>query len=1389
MERRRFHRQPISLSALVHPPEGRSWLCHVRDFCEDGMLLAGSSGQRFDAESTPSGTAIALHFSVASPDGQKHFRTQPKIVRFLNEGTALGVQFDGGMPDTAYDALRSFTVAAGYAAPEPGSEDDEIDEIELYEATPPGAPGFTNRDRPDATTKSDDAAAADSAAAAAPAHKQPPAPAGSAAKPRPAARAGTARQPAAKQRSGKPDEHALRDRRLTEEQARAIRERMLTVTERALGRFCNQLLATTQERLLTNARDAGTNAAQTLYFEGLDSLEKSETEVRADFTRRVLEQIRSVSDLDTVMERRRRREGGSPTKLELVDTEDFEAWLGVAEVISKAENRFEEPLFDLRAQLGLIAKPWSHKDVIPVGPAVLTWAFDDTIAPLAFRRQVRDDLYDCFSETLYKSLGNLYAALNQLLEDSRAFPPLDELRDNLARGRIRRTASGVKVDSAAYAKMDAPTREAAMAADGVGSQRVDYNPFVEAAGGDQVYGTARSLLNVGRTARQLMGQPREEMLARPDAAPNELFNSREILTALAHIESELGDASLTDERLKPRLMQVLRQQHGNSKAFSEDDFDTLDVMDNLVESIESDRLLTEGIREWVKRLEITLHKLATRDPNFLAYDPQAPHGAVRMLNQLARLGNSRDVRDGIDREVGARVDELLQKVVSEYDSNPEVFDEVVDELNPLIDRQTRTYRGNIERTVRASEGQQKLARARRHVVEAVADHMEGQQVPDLVAQLLNPGWRNLLVHTHLRHGPDSNEWRDTLGVVKQLNDQLSGKVKESDPAFVAPDALLRRIVDGLNSISFDPSKRTPLIMKLSAALVGDTTGRKAPVQSQPLEEGQAANLLGLEGLLPEVDPDIETQDSRVRESWDSAVRRARRIQVGEWLATSDARGRPLILSVAFVGDEQSAFVLVNRKGIKARELSLKEMADGLHEGQITLLDDYDLPLMERASQRMLENMHSRLAYQSSHDELTQLVNRREFERLVEQSLKESRTHEVQHALLYVDLDQFKIVNNTSGHKAGDELLKQIGDTLARALQGHDNATLARLGGDEFGVLLKEVETQAAREQSEGLLQAVRDQRFEWDGRTFNLSASMGLVFLDATTENVDTAMRHADEACYSAKDAGRNRLQEYELGDARMMQRHGIMEWVSQLDKALDDDRFVLNCQRIAPVADPDALDHYEILLTMRDELGDIMPPTDFILAAETYNRMTLVDRWVIERVLQWMADNRSRLDHSAGFSINVSGHSVNDETFPDFVLEQFSKTQAPTGKVCFEITETAAIANLENAIDFMNRMKIIGCRFSLDDFGTGLSSYSYLRHLPVDYVKIDGVFVKGIVDNPGDQAIVRSINEIAHHMGKKTIAEFVENQSVFEYLRDIGVDFVQGYEVDRPLLLEELRL
>jgi hypothetical protein len=794
VNRRKYPRQPISLSALVHPNEGRSWLCTIRDFCQEGMLLTGTGGSRSLAATGASarpGDEIALHFSVATPTGQKHFRTQATIARLTDSGNGIGVMFTQGIPDDAFSSLIEFAIASGMLSRSSAETGNVIEGEFTSDENGAGA-------RP-----------AEAAGDTQPGHRGP--------------------------HEDIPDQ-LLKDRRISDDDAGEIKNKLRRVTQRALDRICTQFFGIVDNELLVKARDAGTNAMQMMYFEGLEIIEKNQDRIRHDFIGDTLRQIDQISELEDVLERRRKRETGNSTKLELVDTEQFEEWLAVAEVISKAENRYGDQLLDLRAQLGLVAKPWTHKDVIPVGPAVLTWAFDDAVHELEFRRVVKQDVYRCFEHALMPMLGNLYSALAQMLEESGVFPSVEELRESLQRFSVRRTPSGVRMEPEAYQEMDTAVREATMAAEGISpaSPRVDHNPFAApAAGTRDLYNTARNLLSVDRRSRELLGRETDRILATPDTPPADTFATQDILSALTTIEAELGDAPLTDVRLKPRLLQLLQNQHGDRKRLNEEDYDTLNVMESLVDSLQEDSFLTEGIKEWIARLEITLNKLAARDPEFLRQEDERPHSAIQMLNQLARLGNQKDVRDGIDREVAHRVDELLNKVVSEFDENPKVFSEVVDELNPLVDKQTRAYRGNIERTVRASEGQQKLARARRAVLGEMQGRISGKEVPDLLLDLLNPGWRNLLVHTHLRKGAESHEWQDQVALVDQLWGQLDGSIKEGSDAYVDPDVLLKRVVNGLNSISFDPSKRTPLIMALSSALVGDTTGKKSDVTRSP----------------------------------------------------------------------------------------------------------------------------------------------------------------------------------------------------------------------------------------------------------------------------------------------------------------------------------------------------------------------------------------------------------------------------------------------------------------------------------------------------------------------------------------------------------------------------
>jgi len=514
---------------------------------------------------------------------------------------------------------------------------------------------------------------------------------------------------------------------------------------------------------------------------------------------------------------------------------------------------------------------------------------------------------------------------------------------------------------------------------------------------------------------------------------------------------------------------------------------------------------------------------------------------------------------------------------------------------------------------------------------------------------------------------------------------------------------------------------------------------------------------------------------------------------------SKARGRPLE-EIMRLFDENSREPVDNPVSACLRRGEVVDLADHTvlvrEDGDEVAIADSAAPIRDRAGQIIgavvvfhdvghARRLARQLSYQATHDALTGLYNRREFEQRLELAIVSAREERIEHAVCYLDLDQFKIVNDTCGHIAGDEMLRQ----LAGLLEGRVRETdiLARLGGDEFGVLLHRCSLAQARRIAESLRETVRDFRFACDDHGFEIGVSVGLVAVTADSQSLAEVMSAADVACYAAKDAGRNRLHVYEPDDRELRRRQGEMRWVARLQKALDDDRFCLYYQPIVPITGDDSGPVlYEVLLRMRDTQGEEVPPMAFIPAAERYNLMPSIDRWVVRTLLETAAARLQLPAHSL-CAMNLSGQSLGDTQFLDYVVEQLRRTGFPPEQVCFEITETAAIANLHGATRFMSTLKAMGCRFALDDFGSGLSSFGYLKNLKVDYLKIDGAFVRDITEDPIDLAMVEAINHIGHVMQIRTIAEFVETEAVMESLGTLGVDYAQGYHIARPAPLAQL--
>ncbi|HEX6007144.1 MAG TPA: EAL domain-containing protein [Burkholderiales bacterium] len=522
----------------------------------------------------------------------------------------------------------------------------------------------------------------------------------------------------------------------------------------------------------------------------------------------------------------------------------------------------------------------------------------------------------------------------------------------------------------------------------------------------------------------------------------------------------------------------------------------------------------------------------------------------------------------------------------------------------------------------------------------------------------------------------------------------------------------------------------------------------------------------------------------------------------EW-GTTDARGRPLaevfrvidertgepvdpvrsaMGGIAGDNDEPASMRLVSRNDRAwPIRFSCAPINAGGQRALGTIVVFHDISQIREMAQQLL--------WQASHDALTGLVNRREFERRLAALIETARGQGREHALMFMDLDNFKAVNDTCGHGAGDELLRQLTAVMLTRMRGSD--TLARLGGDEFGALLESCPPDQGLRIAHAMRETVRDFRFVWENKTFSVGVSIGLVPIDAASGSVREVLALADASCYEAKSKGRDRVQVYRPQETDAAGKHSELQLVSQINRAFELGEFRLFRQRILPLAPAAAHQpYYEVLVRMVDRSGALVPPTGFMPAAERYNLLTSIERWVMSALVEYLHRQwqSGAIPHQPGpdgtrgyYAVNLSGASINDKSFPDFLKRLLTRYALPHGLLCFEITETTAISNLNNAAELMHELKGMGYRFALDDFGTGMSSFAYLKYLPVDYLKIAGMFVKDMAEDAMDCAIVESINRISHILGMQTVAESVESAQTLERVRALKVDFAQGYYIAEP--------
>lgn len=590
--------------------------------------------------------------------------------------------------------------------------------------------------------------------------------------------------------------------------------------------------------------------------------------------------------------------------------------------------------------------------------------------------------------------------------------------------------------------------------------------------------------------------------------------------------------------------------------------------------------------------------------------------------------------------------------------------------------------------------------------------------------------------------------------------------------------------DGRVWVQLGPSKQLPALDTASEGSLlrtRDVLFISEPVRSKPLLI--AADVMGeaQPHSVGQVTLGISLEPTRARQ---------RQILLNSFLLTSVVLVAALLMALRLGRDIVRPIGLLAQTVEKIGQGNLHVRLRDELGGEFTILGRgitrmaEELRGLYETLQSRIQEATAKLSWQASHDPLTGLINRVEFGIQVDRALGTAIEDGRRHTLVFMDLDQFKVVNDTSGHKAGDELLRQLSAQLKQALRSTD--VLARLGGDEFGVLFLDCGVDVGMRLAEGLRRVVEAFRFHYGDRLYCVGVSMGLVEIDAGSHSVGEMLSAADAACYAAKEGGRNRIHRYHIEDKELLRRRGEMEWASRITQALDEGRMQIYCQYLQPLREGDGAQHYELLLRMVDPADNVIPPMAFLPAAERYQLAAMLDGWVLDQVIERcavMLEDRPEII----LSINISGASLGDAGFQSHLRQRLAERPRFASNLCLEITETAAIANLDNALQLISDLRVLGCRFALDDFGSGLSSFAYLRSLPVDYLKIDGTFVRDMHQDPVDAAMVEAIHKVAKLMGVRTVAEYVEDEATARMLREMGVDYAQGYHIHRPQPLREV--
>jgi diguanylate cyclase (GGDEF)-like protein len=1040
--------------------------------------------------------------------------------------------------------------------------------------------------------------------------------------------------------------------------------------------------------------------------------------------------------------------------MDLVDLHTFENYLAVDRLAHVGEDLHRIGMEALQIRVAELVQTDPLKLRLPEHVAQLARSLQLVLEEYRVPQQLTQRIYDLFARHFVRNLDSLYRHLNDILEQAGIRPDLEG--EILANGSLLRKADE-RPDRTHRRRQDA----------GMGGSSANGGDGAESRP-QQLYSSVINALNFKREVEQ---QPQ------PAGA---VLDTQKLINALAQLQ-QIGkspQAAAGETAVADFLLGQTPGLKGDA-ALSAENRNQLEMIDSLFETIRSQLDVSSELQPVLSDLQLPLARLALTEPQFFL---QPDHPARTLVDKLAALGSSANFPN---RLLESRVAEIVAAIVRDYDGDSAVFAAALEHVERLSRQQSQAHARNIERVVKTQEGKEKLRGARDAVESVVRECLPPGQIPRILQELIDHGWRDLMVLTHVKQGVGSDDWEEQRRTLQLLTTWLL----EQQRGEVSEDQSVERSLEAEPFIDL-------MEQQISGALPGNVSIQAVFDELRGVLAGDiAVDMLQRDS---EADGDTDGETQPTREERLAKTRRLRRwvqrvdtLGKGMWLNYRDKAGVKHRIQLAWISDDRERFLFVNDRGQKVAEFNQVQLARQLSRGAQPPAPADRLSVVDQSMYNTLEDVQRTLSFARNHDPLTRLINRDIFIDQVGRALRHAHTHHSQHAILLLNIDRFGLVNDIYDRISGDQVLLEFSRLLAQ-LHGRKTSS-ARLEEDTFAILLVDGNIEKAQALAEQVRSDIADGTVDIDGEKVSFTVSVGIAPIQDYSPDVDSVMANAQAAVTQAKQLGRNRVHLYEASEEtvrtlRSEQRRSR----KALEDELSSERFMLRAQPIVKTAmtgESSTTRHYELLLAMRDKSGKLSSPQSFITSAERHGIMTLVDRWVVREAFMWINSLMDAQKVVPSVAINLSGASVTDDAFLDFLFEQISEFGVGTNRLCFEITETGTISNLVKAADFVRAFRNIGCKFSIDDFGTGLASHNYLRELPVDYVKIDGSFITGIDQDSNDYAMARSINDLAHFLGQETIAESVENEAIIRKLQEIGVDYLQGWGIGRPKPLAEVTL